>query len=134
MFSVIKLAFQCLPERYNPGVFNHFYESFPQGFIVAKQHHKIIGFIAGLKTLDAKVKILMIAVKKKYRRQGIGSALISTFLDAALTQNTHIVELEVRTTNRSALYFYKTHGFIIVETLPRFYQNKDDAYIMRKTI
>ena len=45
MFSVIKLASETLPERYNPSLFNYFYETFSHGFIIAERAHKIIGFI-----------------------------------------------------------------------------------------
>jgi len=41
------------------------------------------------------------------------------------------VELEVRTTNTVAIGFYKKHGFDVVDTLPNFYQNGEDAYTMK---
>jgi ribosomal-protein-alanine N-acetyltransferase len=44
------------------------------------------------------------------------------------------VELEVRTTNHTAIEFYKKHSFSIQETLPRFYQNGEDAYLMRRDL
>ena len=44
------------------------------------------------------------------------------------------VELEVRTTNQGALKFYIKQGFIVQEKLYQFYQNGEDAYIMRKVL
>ena len=134
MFSVIKIAFTTLPEQYNPSIFNHFYESFPQGFLVAEQHHKLIGFITGLKISETTAKILMLAVLKHHRKKGIGSALLTQFLKELYFQHIIQVDLEVRTTNTTALEFYKKHGFLIIDTIPRFYQNGEDAYIMRKTL
>ena len=134
MFSVIKIAHASLPERYNPTVFNHFYETFSDGFLVAEQYHKIIGFIAGLKTVDGIAKILMLAISQKYRKQGIGSALLTKFLKEILLKNIKQVELEVRTNNTTATNFYKKHGFNITDTITGFYQNGEDAYIMRKRI
>ena len=45
MFSVIKLASDTLPERYNPSLFTYFYETFPKGFLIAETGLKIIGFL-----------------------------------------------------------------------------------------
>ena len=42
------------------------------------------------------------------------------------------VELEVRTTNTAAINFYKKQGFVIIETIPKFYQNGEDACAMRR--
>ena len=43
-------------------------------------------------------------------------------------------DLEVRTNNKIALTFYKKHGFDIIETMARFYQNGEDAYSMRRVL
>jgi len=48
MFPVIKLASETLTENYNPSLFNYFYETFPEGFLVAEKFHKIVGFILGV--------------------------------------------------------------------------------------
>ena len=134
MFSVIKIAYASLPEQYNPSVFNQFYETFPEGFLVADKHHKIIGFVIGIKTVEETAKILMLAISENQRRQDIGSALITQFLKAAILQNIKQIELEVRTNNTPAIEFYKKHGFDIIDTITGFYQNGEDAYIMKKII
>jgi len=134
MFSVIKLASQTLPERYNPSLFNYFYETFPQGFIVAEKAHKIIGFSVGVKTNPKTTKILMLSVSELHRKQNIGSALLSQFLKYVLAENIKQVELEVRTDNKKAIKFYQKHGFEIVVKLSEFYQNGEDAYTMKKKL
>ena len=85
---------------------------------------------AGIRTVEETAKILMLSVNKNYRKSGIGSALITKFLEEMLIQNIKQVDLEVRTNNTAAINFYKKHGFDIVETIPKFYQNGEDAYIM----
>jgi len=134
LFAVIKIAHESLPERYQPTIFNTFYESFPQGFLIALKHHKIVGFLVGIKTHDTIAKILMISVNNNYRKQGIGSALIKNFLQGMLSQNIRLVDLEVRTNNKIALAFYKKHGFDIQETITGFYQKGEDAYSMRQVL
>ena len=131
MFPVIKLASETLTERYNPSLFNYFYEAFNQGFLVAEKHHKIVGFIVGIKTSLEGAKILMIAVSEKQRGQNIGSALLNHFLKEIIIQKIKHVELEVKSSNNVAIEFYRKHGFIIIDTIPKFYQSGEDAYTMR---
>ena len=133
-FSVVNIAYNSLPERYNPSVFNIFYETFPKGFIVAEKYHKIVGFIVGVKTSKTMVKIPMLAVSENYRRKGIGTELLTSFLKKLSMQNIKQVELEVRTNNTAAIAFYEKHGFAIIDTIKGFYQNGEDARIMRKVV
>jgi len=134
MFPVIKLASKTLTERYNPSLFNYFYETFPQGFIVAEKAHKIIGFIIGVKTNPKTAKILMLSVLEHYRKQNIGSTLLKQFLKEMPAENIKNIELEVRTDNQKAIKFYKKHSFKVTEKIPKFYQNVEDAYTMKKEL
>lgn len=134
MFPVIKLASKTLTERYNPSLFNYFYETFPPGFWVAEKLHKIVGFVIGAKISSETARILMLAVAEKQRRQGIGFALLNHFLKEMFTQNIKHVELEVRTSSNQAIKFYQKHGFDIIDTISKFYQNGEDAYIMRRVL
>jgi len=49
-------------------------------------------------------------------------------------RNIKQAELEVKKDNKQAIKFYQKHGFEIVETISKFYQNGEDAYIMRRMI
>ena len=134
IFPVIALAYDTLPERYNPSIFNQFYESFPEGFLVALYHHTLIGFLIGIKTTKNTARILMLSVHDNNRKQGIGSALLKQFLLLMKNHQIRQVELEVRTTNKGALDFYLKQGFIIQEKLCQFYQNGEDAFNMKKEL
>ncbi len=134
IFPIIELAFETLPERYNPTIFNQFYESCPEGFLVALDNETIIGFLIGIKTSPDTARILMLAVKKTYRKQGIGSTLLKQFTNEMKHQEVTRVELEVRTSNKNALRFYQSKGFLLQATLQRFYQNGENAYSMRKEL
>ena len=134
MFSVIKLASETLTERYNPSLFNYFYETFPEGFIVAEKNHKIIGFLIGLRVNNEYAKILMLAVSKTYRKQNIGSEILNHFLMKMNKINIRKIDLEVRTKNKTAIKFYQKHGFKISEIQRKFYQSGENAYTMLKEI
>ena len=134
LFSVIRLAHETLPEQYSPSLFTTLYESFPQGFFIAVSSQKIIGFLIGIQTSSTKAKVLMLSVDKPFRKQGIGSALLTSFLTAMKTHGICSITLEVRTTNISAIGFYQTHGFTITDTIKGFYQNGSMAYSMYKQL
>lgn len=130
-FAVIKLAYETLIERYNPSLFNFFYETYPKGFLIAEDHHSIVGFIIGAKTSVNTARIIMLGVSDKYRRKNIGSELLNNFLKEISDQNIKNVELEVNVKNDKAILFYQKHGFNIINTVPKFYQNGESAYIMK---
>ena len=134
IFSVIKVAHESLPEQYNPTIFNQFYETFPKGFLVVEENHKIIGFAVAIKISSIEAKILMFAVSKLKRRKGTGSALLIQLLKELSRHHIKQIELEVRTKNKTATSFYKKHGFDIIDTLSAFYQNGEDAHLMKKRI
>ena len=130
-FKVIKLASITLTEQYNPTLFTIFYETYPQGFIVAEHNYKIIGFLIGIKLKTNKTKILMISVEPTYQRQKVGESLLNEFIKVTKKEKIEIIELEVRTDNKKAIKFYEKNGFIIIDKIFKFYQNDENAYTMR---
>ena len=133
-FSVIKLASQTLTEKYSPSLFTYFYETFPKGFIVAESNHKIVGFLVGVILSDEFAKILMISVNPTFQRKEIGKNLLNQFIENIKKERINKIELEVRTRNKKAIDFYKKNGFKIVEKINEFYQNLENAYVMRLEI
>ncbi len=134
IIPVIALAYETLPERYNPAIFNQFYEASPDGFFVALNNTSIIGFLIGIRTTPITARVLMLSVQERHRKQGIGRALLKAFLSEMKEHQIKRCDLEVRTTNHSAVEFYKKQGFILREILPHFYQNGEDAYNMTKEL
>jgi len=134
MFPVIKLVSETLPERYNPSIFNYFYETFPKGFLVAEQYHKIAGVLVSVMLNENIAKILMISVTPEHRRKKIATHLLTQLMKRLAQKNIKQVELEVRTDNQSAFNFYQKQGFTTLRRLEHFYQNGEDAYSMRKSL
>ena len=81
--------------------------------------------IATLVTLD---------VRASKRRAGIGSALLDRSETLLRGNGVASYLLQVDTENASALSFYTYHGFRIVDTLPDYYANGADAYLMEKSL
>jgi ribosomal-protein-alanine acetyltransferase len=134
IFSVIKIAYDTLSERYSPELFNRFYETFPEGFLVAEMHHKIIGFIIGFQTTPDTARITILSVTHPYRKKGLGTALITSFINEMTLSNIKQIDLEVNINNKDAITFYKKHDFVITDIIKGFYQSGDDACIMRRQL
>ncbi|OPZ77002.1 MAG: ribosomal-protein-alanine N-acetyltransferase [Alphaproteobacteria bacterium ADurb.Bin438] len=97
-----------------------------EGVFYVKHEEK--GFILCRKVLD-EVEILTICVLKEYRNQGIGKILLNKAF--SLAKNT-IFFLEVNENNTPAIKLYHSCGFEVVGLRKKYYNNKDNALIMRK--
>lgn len=73
----------------------------------------------------------MLAVNEKYRRLGIGKALLKRVIRRMKNKGCVSVTLETETSNTSATALYEKLGFIKEELLVRYYLNLGDAYRMR---
>lgn len=89
----------------------------------------VTGYIGGYIVFDT-VYINNIAVKKEYRNQGVGTALLNDF---TAKSGGRILTLEVRKSNAAAINLYKKFGFEIVGERCGFYSKpKEDALIMTR--
>jgi len=97
--------------------------------IVYLKDEKIVGFLSAT-VLYETCDILSIVVDPEYRRQMIGSNLI-TYLISELGEELKLITLEVATKNKEALALYDKFGFEIVNTRKKYYPD-DDAYLMAR--
>ncbi len=93
----------------------------------------IIGYV-GLWVIDEKVQITTIAVSDAYQGLGYGDLLMNFIIQYVNEKRCINITLEVRVSNRVAIEFYKKHGFIIVCKRKRYYQDGEDAYLMKLDI
>lgn len=99
-------------------------------FLVAKDGNKTIGYI-GFWLVIEEAHIVTIAVRKEYRRKGIGTALLASALIIADTLGAKKATLEVRVSNIPAQNLYEMFGFEIVSIRKGFYTDtNEDAYVM----
>lgn len=103
-----------------------------EGFIVAECNGVFCGYIVGSLFMD-EARILLLAVKEGYRRKGIGTRLVNTYVDSVRTR-ANMVRLEVRASNLSAQTFYFRLGFRFVGMINSYYRNGDSAFLMVKPL
>ncbi len=129
--EVYEIARNSLEEDYAIDFFLYLWQ-FADAFLIAEKDGKVVGFIIAIKPSYQEMRILMLAVDKLYRRQGIGSNLIRELI--LRHPEIRKINLEVKVNNKEAIKFYKKHGFKIKEKIENFYTDGSSAYIMEKTL
>jgi ribosomal-protein-alanine N-acetyltransferase len=71
-----------------------------------------------------------IAVHADHRGQGIGTALLRRALSVLRTEGAASVKLEVRESNERARSLYREQGFEHRRTIPRYYNDGENALVM----
>ncbi len=142
--DVMRINRVCLPENYSDMFFVDLHERFPDTFIVAEEDHEMVGYIMcrievglsnfGLGGLIRKGHVVSLAVMPKARRKGIASALIKSAMDGMCGYKAKQIYLEVRVTNEAGINLYKKIGFEISRTIPSYYSDGEDAYVMSEKL
>lgn len=101
--------------------------------MVVEHDDTIVGFML-YELHSSTIKLLNFATSTKFRRRGVGRAMIEK-LDGKLSaqRRTRIIT-HVRETNLSAQLFFKAIGFRATSVLKNFYETtsgKEDAYLMQ---
>ena len=126
------------------------------GFLIYEEKLSVIGYIVvGIKIptlferLEKRTRSIMghevnleeqtghlmnIAVDPHYRRQGIAQRLMEHGIEYLRELEADCIELEVRKTNFEAVQLYSKYGFEIVGQVRAYYQDGEDANLMRKDL
>lgn len=95
-------------------------------FLVAEEDGEMRGYLdMTVQAWQRRGWINDMAVVKKYRRQGIGSALLRVAFRWARDRQLRAVMLETQTKNYPAICFYRKHGFTFCGFNDRYYANRD---------
>lgn len=101
--------------------------------LVAMEDAHIAGFILTEENPPL-AHIITLDVAEKYRRQGVGSALLAESERNLTLRGVRHLLLETATDNAPAVAFWQRHGYRIEATLKRYYLGRLDAYEMRKIL
>ena len=101
-------------------------------YYVAEEDGEIAG-CCGIRNIAGEGEITNVAVANKFRRRGIGRALMEYMLKEAALLGMESSTLEVRVSNTPAIRLYESLGFQSEGVRPNFYEKpKEDALIMWK--
>lgn len=130
----LKELAQCLNEYddfWNEKILkDEFYNENSEYFVVCE--NEIICGFAGLWFNIDEAHIMNIAVKKDFRKKGIGSELLKFLIEEAKNKEKICITLEVRDDNIPAIELYKKFDFDILGKRKKYYNNCNDAIIMTK--
>jgi len=141
--KVIYINRVSLPENYTRYFFVEHLNKWPNAFYVAEVDGEVVGYVMsrvelgwGITKLGLMKKghIVSLAVLEKYRRRGIGTALMKAALEGLKNYGVKEVYLEVRVSNTPAIRLYEKLGFVKKRIIPSYYLHGEDAYLMVKPI
>lgn len=94
---------------------------------------RLVGY-AGALIVDGDAQVLKVAADPQMRRKGIASSLMQRALEDARNLAARSASLEVRVSNRAAQAFYEALGMERVGCRPRYYSDKEDAFIYQGSL
>ncbi|UCH89522.1 MAG: GNAT family N-acetyltransferase [Thermoplasmata archaeon] len=130
LLDIAKLSNKALNEDYKLSMFVNVHEAWPDGFLIAESMGTYIGTVLAVITEPTVARILVLAVDEPYRQKGIAGQLLKSFIQRAVLRGIERLTLEVRISNVAAIRFYKKNRFEIVSTIPVYYRDGEDAYVI----
>lgn len=118
----------------NPAYDVYIYVTYGTDLLVADTGSKIIGYIVTMDIDEVTSKIIAFAVRKEFRGRGVGKMLLKHAIDRIASRGKRKIMLEVRVSNTNAQQLYKKFGFAVVDVIPGYYSDGEDAYLMARTV
>ncbi|MBR6613551.1 MAG: ribosomal protein S18-alanine N-acetyltransferase [Clostridia bacterium] len=95
--------------------------------------NKVVGYI-GCELLVEHADITAVATDKDYLKQGIASSLLKALEQHLQEKQIESIFLEVRTSNIPAINLYTKLNYSKISTRAKYYDNLEDANIMKKDL
>jgi [ribosomal protein S18]-alanine N-acetyltransferase len=96
---------------------------------VAGASDKPLGFLIA-RAIEREVEILNLAVEPAHRRRGVAKALLDAAFAEFRRAEIHRVFLEVRESNRPAIAFYGSAGFVTTGRREAYYREPPEAAVL----
>jgi ribosomal-protein-alanine N-acetyltransferase len=93
-----------------------------------------LGGFAIMKYGEEEAHVLLLAVEPRWRRRGVGSALMAWLEATARTAGLGVVRLEARCGNPAAHAFYRSLGYRKVALAPGWYRGVEDGVRFAKDL
>ncbi len=129
--EVFVLETACFSHPWTKNMFADELKQKTTTYMVAEKDGKIVGYMGMYQAAD-EGNVTNIAVLPEYRRLGIASALLDSFIKLCIDKKLCFLTLEVRKSNIGAISLYKKFGFKEVGLRPKYYDNSEDAVLMTR--
>jgi len=134
MPHICKAEEECFKYPYPSQVLLTLKLLYPELFLVAIENNELAGYVCGVMRSNNCGHIVSICVRPKYRRKGIGKALMLELEKRLRELGAKCYILEVRVSNIAAQKLYTSLGYRIINRIENYYPDGEDAYVMRKDI
>ncbi|MEM3407538.1 MAG: ribosomal protein S18-alanine N-acetyltransferase [Nitrososphaerota archaeon] len=131
--KVYEIELESFDHPYPFPIFVGYLIKYSNGFLIAKINDQIVGYVIGIAEKNVGT-IVSIAVKKDYRRKGIGKKLLNSIIEYFKSRSVSLINLQVRIDNYEAISFYEKNGFKKVRILKNYYSDGCDAFLMEKKL
>jgi ribosomal-protein-alanine N-acetyltransferase len=135
--EVLVLNLRCFKhgENYNRDTFTYLLtEPNILGYQIITAAKKMAGFIFIVANNKNVGHITTIAIAPEHRKRGLARKILNHAEDALREKGFDSVVLEVRISNFAAQNLYSKYGYVIIQKLPAYYANGEDAYLMSKEL
>jgi len=132
---VAAIVADALHEHYYASLYLSLSSEWPEGFLIAADPHDVpVAFLLGVSQVEREARILMFAVERNRRTQGIGRLLMLTFLERCRDRGYARATLEVRVSNATAIRFYTRFNYSVVDLLRNYYSDGENGYQMARPL
>ncbi len=132
---VAAIVAEALHEHYEPTLYSSLSAEWPDGFLVAVDARDVpVGFLLGVNQVEREARVLMFAVERNHRAQGVGALLMETFLDRCRRRGYRRATLEVRVSNATAIRFYTRYQYSVIDLLRSYYSDGENGYQMARDL
>jgi [ribosomal protein S18]-alanine N-acetyltransferase len=122
---------QGLTWSWTPARVQHFIGGAESSVVVARREQRVAAF-AIIHFGDDVAHLNLLAVAPEHRRQGLGSQLMDWLVRTAIEAGVFRINLEVRTNNDTAKFFYSRLGFDQLGIVQGYYQGCEAALRMSR--
>lgn len=135
--EVLLLNLRCFKrgENYTKYTFKYLLTSSSiLGYRIVTPEEKMVGFIFVSANNGSVGHITTIGIAPEHRKRGLARELLNHAENALRKRDFEAMVLEVRVSNFAAQNLYSKYGYVIIQKLVSYYNNKEDAYLMSKTL
>lgn len=130
MPSVMAIEVEAFPlDTYPVELMREYLQANPGSFLVAEDKGEVVGYIIGSPD-GTRARIESMAVSLRWRRKGIGQAMLNRVLQQFKEAGSEEVELQVRVNNIPAISLYEAAGFSSERLVPDYYEPGSSANVM----
>jgi [ribosomal protein S18]-alanine N-acetyltransferase len=132
---IAEIVADALHERYDSSLYATLSGEWPDGFLVAADRGNVpVAFLLGVNQIEGEARVLMFAVDRGRRAEGIGALLMDTFLARCQARGFRRVTLEVRVSNATAIRFYTRYDYSVIDLLRGYYSDGENGYHMARPL